>query len=88
MTLRSFLYPKIPLWISPIQTVSNPLTSAAQTLVYATLLDNEGLLKTFQQLEQLGMGMDWWHYNQVLSIYSVHKKAFGFLHKSKVFDAV
>lgn len=41
-TLKPLIYPKMPLWMSLLEAVSNALSSISKPLIYANLLDNEG----------------------------------------------
>lgn len=53
---------------------------------HANLLDS--VLKTLQQLQQEGSLLNWWHYNQIMSRYSINKRLFGFLDKLNAFGII
>lgn len=57
--VESLLYSKMPLWVSPLETISDLLSFTSRPLVYANLLDNGGTLKSLQQLKQEGSTLNW-----------------------------
>lgn len=46
--------------MSPLETVSDVLSSTPKPLIYTNLLDNEETLKSSQQLLQAGLSLDCW----------------------------
>uniref|UniRef100_A0A2D4PYK0 Uncharacterized protein n=1 Tax=Micrurus surinamensis TaxID=129470 RepID=A0A2D4PYK0_MICSU len=61
-------YVKIPVWLSTMEATTHPNNlDLNKMLKYKDLLDIHGNLKTIQDLQELGLRVDWWAYFQIQS---------------------
>ena len=80
---------KTPRWISPMEAFTHPnLLKFEKITTYNELLNEEGLLKTKDQLESQGLTFSWWPQLQLQSIYNQDKKTQGFYREYTTLDKI
>uniref|UniRef100_A0A2D4HSL6 Uncharacterized protein n=1 Tax=Micrurus lemniscatus lemniscatus TaxID=129467 RepID=A0A2D4HSL6_MICLE len=70
---------KVPRWLSTMEAMIHPNRLDIRKMVnHSELLDNQGKLKSNQELKQKGIIIDWWPYLQIQNRYKKDLDEFGF----------
>uniref|UniRef100_A0A2D4H6V9 Uncharacterized protein n=1 Tax=Micrurus lemniscatus lemniscatus TaxID=129467 RepID=A0A2D4H6V9_MICLE len=82
-------YVKIPLWLSPMETLVYPnVMDLNKTIKYKELKTDEGGLKTQTQLKTQGIEIGWWSYVQIQTKHKKDKEQFGFYNTDQELDKI